>query len=329
MNIEFKCPQCRNRVVADEKYQGKVLRCPHCEKGIVVPKNGTPWQGPIATTVKCPHCGTEYEVTEEDMGNRTQCEMCGKMFSVMSRANSVRIPLPSSSDGGTATIDRQKGIQRTEKIPQTSKSTRKRNILIVSGIGLIVIASVVSAFILSSLDLELSGESSSEETEVRTIEGLMIKPPEGSRFKRLLGDSKTVCYCASLPANCDDEWDDDPEDGPKVFINISKWNPRQNMEEFVYGLCKEFKGKEWKPVVFAVESDRALLGASGDLLGRKVAQYIKVIRDVSQNRTILITGTYSFEMLLASTKDKDPQAKKIIHTVHECVDSASLSDEWD
>ena len=36
--FEFKCPQCGQMVSADESLRGLVLLCPHCEKGIVVPK---------------------------------------------------------------------------------------------------------------------------------------------------------------------------------------------------------------------------------------------------------------------------------------------------
>ena len=42
MNIEFKCPQCGKPVAADESLRGKVVECPHCERGIVVPRGNTP-----------------------------------------------------------------------------------------------------------------------------------------------------------------------------------------------------------------------------------------------------------------------------------------------
>ena len=38
MNIEFKCPQCGKMVTTDEAYRGRVVECPHCTKGIVVPR---------------------------------------------------------------------------------------------------------------------------------------------------------------------------------------------------------------------------------------------------------------------------------------------------
>ena len=39
MNFEFKCPQCGQMVEADETYRGQVAECPHCGKGIVVPRD--------------------------------------------------------------------------------------------------------------------------------------------------------------------------------------------------------------------------------------------------------------------------------------------------
>ena len=38
MNFQFKCPQCGQVVMADEEDRGHVAECPHCGKGIVVPR---------------------------------------------------------------------------------------------------------------------------------------------------------------------------------------------------------------------------------------------------------------------------------------------------
>lgn len=37
--FDFKCPQCRQMVSADESDRGQVVECPCCGKGIVVPRN--------------------------------------------------------------------------------------------------------------------------------------------------------------------------------------------------------------------------------------------------------------------------------------------------
>lgn len=36
--IEFDCPQCGKKVLADDKYRGKVMKCTSCGKGIVIPR---------------------------------------------------------------------------------------------------------------------------------------------------------------------------------------------------------------------------------------------------------------------------------------------------
>ena len=37
--------------------------------------------------IKCPHCGTEYEVEKKDMYRYTKCEVCGKGFVVGSETS--------------------------------------------------------------------------------------------------------------------------------------------------------------------------------------------------------------------------------------------------
>lgn len=37
--FEFKCPQCGQTIEADDSVRGQVAECPHCGKGIVVPRN--------------------------------------------------------------------------------------------------------------------------------------------------------------------------------------------------------------------------------------------------------------------------------------------------
>ena len=80
MNFEFKCPQCGKPVSADESYRGKVVECPHCTRGIVVPKNEVQRQATKTIHIKCPYCGTEQEATQQDIQNNISCAMCGKDF---------------------------------------------------------------------------------------------------------------------------------------------------------------------------------------------------------------------------------------------------------
>ena len=102
--FKFNCPQCGQEIEADEAYRGQVAECPHCSKGIVVPRSKpklglTPpaarqknaispsvatkaTVSPQALQTKCPHCGTMYEVERSEYGKRAKCEDCGKSFTI-------------------------------------------------------------------------------------------------------------------------------------------------------------------------------------------------------------------------------------------------------
>ena len=93
----FNCPQCGQRIEADESSRGQVAECPHCGKGIVVPHiNPKPQmsnmprmettRSDIATPktavdahtvqIKCPHCGRTIEVSASLRGKMTKCPHC-------------------------------------------------------------------------------------------------------------------------------------------------------------------------------------------------------------------------------------------------------------
>lgn len=40
--FEFKCPQCGGAIEADDSFRGQTVECPHCGKGIVVPRGSVP-----------------------------------------------------------------------------------------------------------------------------------------------------------------------------------------------------------------------------------------------------------------------------------------------
>ncbi len=40
--FEFKCPQCGGAIEADDFFRGQTVECPHCGKGIVVPRGSVP-----------------------------------------------------------------------------------------------------------------------------------------------------------------------------------------------------------------------------------------------------------------------------------------------
>ena len=94
MNIEFNCLQCGNTVEVDAALRGQVVKCPRCEKGIVVPRSGyrlvvkkgnsNESDGVLHEDLEaeCPRCHATYEVTRQEIGTTVVCIKCNKNFTV-------------------------------------------------------------------------------------------------------------------------------------------------------------------------------------------------------------------------------------------------------
>ena len=87
--FDFKCPQCRQTIEADDSLCGQVAECPHCGKGIVVPHNAANKPAPKAqlrpvtrdlppiktssTAAPPPNRATEFErMAEKEAEHRRQ-----------------------------------------------------------------------------------------------------------------------------------------------------------------------------------------------------------------------------------------------------------------
>ena len=77
MNFEFKCPQCGQMVVADEAYRGQVAECPHCGKGIVIPR-----RNPQTGTLRNGGAGkTSYSIKHDEKQTASAfCSKCGNQL---------------------------------------------------------------------------------------------------------------------------------------------------------------------------------------------------------------------------------------------------------
>ncbi len=77
MNFEFKCPQCGQMVEADEAYRGQVAECPHCGKGIVIPRHN-----PQTRTLRNSGTGkTSHSIKHDEKQTASAfCRKCGKQL---------------------------------------------------------------------------------------------------------------------------------------------------------------------------------------------------------------------------------------------------------
>lgn len=127
--FKFNCPQCGQAVETDEDNRGHVAECPHCGKGIVVPRGAPrlgvkrsvermsqqtntqavfpyrrqpfPLQNNNGLQAVCPQCGAQYEVDRKDLNRSITCGTCGNKF-VVGASNTLREDVASAfRDCGT------------------------------------------------------------------------------------------------------------------------------------------------------------------------------------------------------------------------------------
>lgn len=108
MNFEFKCPQCGKPVTVNESYRGQVAECPHCNKGIVIPRSKEsaakaqkPQLPPKTRKINCPYCGTSYEIGAYEYGHKATCEVCRKSF-VIGETSTALVKVDASPPRSTS-----------------------------------------------------------------------------------------------------------------------------------------------------------------------------------------------------------------------------------
>ena len=91
MNI--MCPNCGQTCETEvELVIGQHVLCPFCNVKFTYGNSATSAESPSAgklMDVKCPGCGTEYEVEASEIGQEVECEVCGKRFVIGTNKKSV------------------------------------------------------------------------------------------------------------------------------------------------------------------------------------------------------------------------------------------------
>ena len=83
--MDIYCPHCGTRYEVTEQECGRKALCEACNKNFIIgadrPDVGDRQKAAGAQqTIQCPHCGTEYDVTADEIGAAAQCEACGRDF---------------------------------------------------------------------------------------------------------------------------------------------------------------------------------------------------------------------------------------------------------
>ena len=88
-DLIFKCPECAKHLVGGEQSAHKSIRCPDCQKSILVPD--------IAGTVGCPACQQKVCVANNVVGSNFHCPYCEKEFRVPVPQSASITPLPTAA----------------------------------------------------------------------------------------------------------------------------------------------------------------------------------------------------------------------------------------
>lgn len=71
------CPACGRELKASRKYEGKHVRCKHCDAGFTLGSRLGPQSGPKAYCTNCPHCRRELRIATKYIDQRVACKFCG------------------------------------------------------------------------------------------------------------------------------------------------------------------------------------------------------------------------------------------------------------
>ena len=150
--FEFKCPQCRQTIEADDSLCGQVAECPHCGKGIVVPHNAANKPAPKAqlrpatrdlppvmtssTAAPTPNRATEFERMAEKEAKHRRQEMRHESMMMLVKAAVILVLVGGAGTFGfmkwrdTRRMEEQQIQQRheAELAAEKEESERKERI---------------------------------------------------------------------------------------------------------------------------------------------------------------------------------------------------------
>jgi DNA-directed RNA polymerase subunit RPC12/RpoP len=92
--IKFLCSNCGHGIGAPDKYAGKRVRCPKCQKGTQVPAAGGGAGAEKGSVIKfrCPKCNQKIGVSREYAGKRVRCAKCKNPMRVPGGAKAASRP---------------------------------------------------------------------------------------------------------------------------------------------------------------------------------------------------------------------------------------------
>lgn len=184
----------------------------------------------------------------------------------------------------------------------------KKNVaalLLVGVIGVVLVAVAVFS--------SLQALSDNKDSTTQELDGVVIEKLGGERFRIEHMCGKKL-YFASLS----------PSGGfaPNVNVFMDKWPSGllPSLSEYVHKAFKDYEAMGCNVSIVERDYNYVTMSASGNGLTFD----IKIIRDVSKGRFVVVTGTMRTETVIMGARKSDKEAESIVHKIVHCVHSARL-----
>ena len=260
--------------------------------------------------IKCSHCGTEYEIDKSEFGKCVKCEICGKRF-----VAGVVSPRQIGGSGFHVPINNRGSVVREQPM-------HKKNI----GIGALFLVGVIGVAVGAGAILFVGHEKFGfmQETfstisdmvrfkNTQEFEGIVIEKLGGEKFRKEYMYGKEL-YFASLPQS------GGFAPNVNVFMDKCTRGLLPSLSEYVNKAVKDYEAMGCNVNIIERNYDYVTMGASGGGLTFD----IKIIRDESKCRFVVVTGTMRTETAIMGARKSDKEAESIVHKIVHCVHSARL-----
>ncbi|MBR3222074.1 MAG: hypothetical protein IKF72_07550 [Kiritimatiellae bacterium] len=240
--------------------------------------------------IKCPHCGTEYEVEKIDMYHYTKCGVCSKGFVIGAETS-----MQDSAKNHSSSDSRQRA-------PANRNTMKKMSMIsdVALALGVLLVL-VVSAAAVGGFCLLVGNTYNHLDPTTVIVEGVKISTPKnvGSGFEKAGDGLYTVTmYDSSSKVIWPDTID--------IMSRKEKW-PMRSMDDYVSDFIAYVKKEGKRAQVISVDENYAYIEHETSTQ----RCYKKILRDVKNERFVLVSAYYNKESTNEDSMRKCVQGAKL------------------
>ena len=357
LRMDVKCPHCGTGYEVEKKDMYHYTTCEVCGKGFVIGattsllSSGGPAtsaarlsasrafsspassydkkfahaeenQDAVSTNAVCPHCGTEYEVARNEIGRAVTCQICGKDFvvKVLHKRPGISMPNPKQRRDNYMSEKRRRSrlCSSTTSVArefQEYAQEKEESSTIAVIIGSLFIFGLVAFIVFPKLGTVARNMAwnSGKNSIMQTIDGVSIEKLGGNSFEKtnIMGADCFIAYLPSIEGFAPNV---------NVLFEVFKKERFPALGEYVHRAFQDYEKMGCTVRLLERKENWITMGASGNGFSYDV----KIIREESRCRFVVVTGTMRTDILVVGAQKKDKTAESVAHKIVHCVHSARL-----